>query len=283
LNNRDIDNLLNLDNLRNSYDFLNNFLYDLRHFYNLFNDSRNDNNFLYDFLYFNHLRDLDKFLYDLFNNSGYSFHSLDNFLNRNNSILNDSDNLWLSNKMINNLFDFFHSVLVKNLWLFDLNLLMNDFLNNLNNWLFNNLSLNFYDFMNQRHLNNFLNDLFYCSVFNNWLLDYFLDFFDSISINGFLDNDFDLYWLFNDIMNLDNLLNDLGNFNNLLNSLNNWDNLLYYSVNWLISNFNMVSNIRSWNILNSLDDLLNNLLNLNNFWHFNPHLNNLLNDLVDWY
>ena len=159
---------------------------------------------------------------------------------------------------------------------------MNNFFDNLDDWLLNNLSLHFDYLMNQGYLDNLFNNFFNCSVFDYWLLNNFLNFFYSISVNWFLNDDFNFNRFFDNIMNFNNFLYDLRNLNDFLNNLYNRYNFLNYSVYWLISNFNMVSNIRSWDIFNSLNNFLDNFLNFHNFWHLNPYLNNFLNNLVDW-
>ncbi len=136
--------------------------------------------------------------------------------------------------------------------------------------------------MDQRDLNDFLYDFLYGPILNNGLLYNSLYFFDSISVDNFLYNDFDLDWFFDNVMNLNNFLYDLWNFDDFLHRLNDGNNFFDDSVHRLIPDLNVVSNVWSWHILYSLDNLLNNFLDLYDFGHFNSNLYNLLYDLVYW-
>lgn len=147
MNDRDVNYFLDLDNLRDHYDFLDYFLYNLGHFDDLFNHSRNNDNPLNNFFNLNDLWNFNQLLYDLLNDSRDSFDSLNNFLNRNYSFLDYSNNLRLLYKVIYNFLYFLYSVLVKDLRLLNFNFLMDDSFNHLNHWLLNDFSLHFYHFM----------------------------------------------------------------------------------------------------------------------------------------
>jgi len=113
--------------------------------------------------------------------------------------------------MIDNSFDFLYSVLVKDFRFLDFNLLMDDPLNNLNNWLLNDFFLDSNDLMDERNLDDFLNDLFDCSVLNDRFLYNSFNFLNSVPINNFFYNYLHFNRFFNDIMHLDNFFNDLRN------------------------------------------------------------------------
>ena len=265
LENREIDNPFNFNNLRYRNNFFYNFLYDLRHFDDFLDYSWHNDYFFDNSFDLNDLWNFNKFLDNFLNNCWDSFDSFNDFFNRNDSFFNDSDDFGFFNKVIDDFFDFFNSVLIKNLRYLNFNLLMNDSFNNFDNWLFDDFLLNFDNFVNDGYLNNFLYNFFNCPVLNNGLFNNSFNFFDLISVNNFLDNDFHFNWLLNYVMNLNNFLYNSWNFNYLLNDLDNWNNFLYYPVNRLISDLDVVSNVWSWNILDSLNDLFNNFLNFNDF------------------
>lgn len=84
-------------------------------------------------------------------------------------------------------------------------------------------------------------------------------------------------------MDLYNFLNDLRYFNNLLDYLDDRHYFFDNSINWLISDFDMVSDVWGWDILNSFNDLLNDFLNFNYFRNFDSYFHNFFNDLVNRY
>jgi hypothetical protein len=96
---------------------------------------------------------------------------------------------------------------------------------------------------------------------------------------------------FDNIGYLNNLLNNLRNFNNSLFSLNNHNWLLDDSINWYISNFNMVFNLFSCDNFSFFFDSSNVFLNFNDLWDSNNllddffnnnwHLDNLFDDLLN--
>ena len=133
-------------------------------------------------------------------------------------------------------------------------------------------------------MNYFLDNFLYRSVFNYRLFYYSFDFFNSVSVNNFFNNNLYFNRLFDHIMHLNNFLDYLRYFKNLLNNLDNRDNLLNDSINRFIPDFNVISDIRSWNVFNSFDNFLNNLLNFNNLWYFNSDFNYFFNYLInrDW-
>lgn len=112
LNDWYVDNFLNLDYLGNSKDFLNNLLHDLRHLNHFFYYSWNNNNFLHYPLHFDNFRHLNQFLNYFFNHCWNIFDSLHNSLHRHDPILNNSNDLGLFHKMIDNPFYLFYAILI---------------------------------------------------------------------------------------------------------------------------------------------------------------------------
>ena len=82
-------------------------------------------------------------------------------------------------------------------------------------------------------------------------------------------------------MNLNNFFNDSGDFDNFLDYLNNGDHFFNDSVNRLIPDFDVVSDVWCRDILDSFDNLFDNFLNFDDFRDFNSDLNDFLNDLVN--
>ena len=148
LNYRNMDYFFYFNNLGNRNDFLYNFLYDLGHFNYLFDNSWNNDNSLNNFFNLNNLGNFNQFFDNFLNQHRNSLDSLNYFLYWNDSFLDDSNDFRFFDKMVDDLLDFFNSILIKNLGLFDLNFFVNDSFNDLNHWFFNYFSLNFYDFMN---------------------------------------------------------------------------------------------------------------------------------------
>lgn len=143
-----VNNFLYFNNLRDHYDFLNYFFDYLGNFNYLLNYSRHNNDSFNNFLNFNDFRNLNKFLDNFLNDCWYSFNSFDNSLDWNDSILNNSNNLRLFNKMVNYSLYFFNTVLIQYFRLLDFNLFMDNSLNNLNDRFLNNLFLHFNNLMN---------------------------------------------------------------------------------------------------------------------------------------
>lgn len=290
------------NNLCNFYDSfleewnLYNLLYFLDNFSVLDNNSVSDN-----FDFFDSVLDNDFFsnnwdfirlsdncvgLNDLFNDLWY----LDNFLNS----LNDWN--WLFYDSVNNLisdfdmiFDFFCVSVLNNRnnlfdYLFNLDDLWNlhNFFNKLlhNDWnlnnLFNDFRLRLYDnFLDNRNLSNL----------NLNVVDYLLNFNNSLDFDNLFNNFFNCYdfWYFFDYFN--NSFNDLRNFNYSLNDSLDWDNFLdnvgnddwhfkwYIDDSFNFSNFFNFNNLFSdfidsdnlWNFDNSFNNFLDNFLNFNNF------------------
>jgi hypothetical protein len=83
-------------------------------------------------------------------------------------------------------------------------------------------------------------------------------------------------------MHLYDFLDNLWNLYNSLDSLYNRNYFFNNSINRLISNFNMISNIRCWYIFNSLYDFLYYLLYLYHFYNLLFQRNDLLYDYLNW-
>lgn len=282
LNYGNVHDFLYLNYLRNCNNLLYDLLDDLRHFYYFLDHSWNNHYFLYYFLHLNNFRNLNQFLNYFLNHCWNSLHPFYNFFHRYDPIFNDSDDLRLFHKMIDNPFYLFHTILIQYFRFFNLHFFMNNPLNNLYNRLLNVLLFHLDNLFNQWHLNNFLNDFFHHPILNNWFLDYSFNRLDSITINYLLNHNLHLNWLFNYIMNLNYFLYDLRNLNDLLNSLNDRYYFLNVSIHRLVSDFNMIAYVRCRDVLHSLDDLLYYFLNLNNLRHLHSHLNNLLYYLIHW-
>lgn len=211
--------LFNFNDLSALNNSVNNFFNNLRYFYNLLDHSRHNYNFFNDFLdlyylwYFNHL--------------------LDNLININSNLFNPLDCFW----DLNNLFNcYFYWIVYCHLY--NLNCLnFNDFwnLDNLlhilfyfhNNGVFNSLDNNLCDNFRYSH-NSLLNNWnLYSPVYNLFHLSDDLDcvsynsfnFFNSIPVNNFLLNNFDLFNSVDLDSNLNDFLNNFGYFNNSLDCL----------------------------------------------------------------
>ena len=127
----------------------------MRHFNNLFNNSRNDNNFLYDFFNFNNSRNLH--------------HFLDNLVNIDSHLFNSFNSFWYLNDLFNHYFNWIIDINIYSGWFLHFNDFGNLF-NNLYNF-FNN-SINFHDSLSLFSSLNyfFLNQL---NNFCSWNLHYF--------------------------------------------------------------------------------------------------------------
>jgi hypothetical protein len=121
----------------------------------------------------------------------------------------------------------------------------------------------------------------YRFVLDYWLLDYALHLFYTVSVDDLLHDYLHLDWFLYDAVYLHDFLYYLRHFNDLLHRLDYWHYLLNYSVNWLITNLYVVSDVWSRDIFYSLYDLLYKFLNLDNFRHFYSNLYYLFNNLVD--
>jgi hypothetical protein len=126
------------------------------------------------------------------------------------------------------------------------------------NYSFNNF-WNFFD-----HFDNSFNNL--------------LNFFNSISFNNFLNNNLHFKWSINCVCSLNHFFYNLRYFNDSLFPLNNNHRFFYYSLNDLISHFDVVDCFRHIDILFLNNNLLHNFFNLNNFWYSNYFLNNFLHN-----
>ena len=177
--------------------------------------------------------------------------------------------------MIDNPIDFLDAVLVHNDRFFYNDFLVADLLDPLNDWFLYSNGFYLDYFLNYRHLFNQFNGFDDLFNLDQRYFYYFLDLLDSVSKNDLLDDDFDLFKDFSVMVDRYDFLNYLRDFHYLLHYFLNLDYLLDYSVHWLISNFNMVPNLRRRQILNPLDYLLNYNLN----WH---HLSDLLMS-VNWH
>lgn len=277
----EVHNFFDLYDLRDHYNLLDDLLNDLRHFDYFFDNSWDNNNSFNYFLNLNDFRNFHKFFDNFFDNSWHGLYSLDDSFNWDHSLFDNSDNFRLLYKVIDNLLDFFDSVLVKNFRNLDLNFLMNEPFDDLDDWLFNDFSFDFNNFMNQGHLNDFLNYFFNGSVLHNGLFNYSFNFFDSVSVENFFNDNFNFDWFFDNVVNFNDLFNDSGDFDNFLDYLNNGYHFFNDSVNRFVPDFDVVSNVWRRDILDSFDDLFDNFLNFDDFGDFNSDLNDFLNDLVD--
>ncbi len=111
------------------------------------------------------------------------------------------------------------------------------------------------------------------------MVDYFIDFLDSVLVDNLLSDDFYSYDFWNFDLNLDNFLDCLWNFNNLLNDLDYWNWLLNLYFNNLRNWLNMIHNLSSISVLHWLHNSLYNLLNFNDLRHLNDLFNNLLDNV----
>ncbi len=240
-----------LDNLR----YLNNFL----------NNSWYDNNFLYNSLYFYNFRHFNHFLDNFFNYSRLNFNSLNDPFDRNDFLLNDMNDLRLFNEYVDNFLNLFDSILIHDVRFFNFNFFMYELFNGLNDRFLDVLFLDFDDFLNHGYLNNFLNNSLDLDISINRDLFNDLYLFDAIDIDYFFNDNFDLNGLLYDTMDFNNFLYDFRNFNDSLDSLYNWNNFFDDSIDGLISDFDMVSDVGSGDVLNSFDDPFDDFRDLNNF------------------
>ncbi len=281
LEDRVVHNFFDLDELRDHYNLLDDLFNDLRHFdYFLDNSWDNNNSFNY-FLNLDDFRNFHKFFDNFLDNSWYCLYSFNDFLNWDHSLFDNSDNFRLLYKVIDDLLDFFDSVLVKNFRNLDLDFLMNEPFDDLDDWLFNYFSFDFNNFMNQGHLNDFLNHFLNGSVLHNGLFNYSFNFFNSVSVDNFFNDNFNFDWLFDNVVNLNDFFNDSRDFDNLLDYLNYGYHFFNNSVDRFVPDFDVVSDVGCRDILDSFDDLFDNFLNFDDFWDFNSDLNDFLNDLVN--
>jgi hypothetical protein len=281
LEHRIVYDFLNFNYLRDCNNLLYYFFNDLRDFNYLLDYSRDNDNFFNNFLNFNHFWYLNKFLDDFLDQCWNCFDSFDDFLDWNNSILDNPNNLRLFDKVIDDLFYFLDSVLVENFGDLNFELFMNKSFNYFDDRLFDEFLFDLNDFLNYGNLNDFFNDFFDSFIFYNRFFNYSLNIFDPVSVYYFLDNNLDLNRFFNNVMDLNYLLYDSWNLDNFLNNLNDRNDFFDDSIYRFISNFNVISDVWSGHILDSFNDLLNNFLNFHNFWNLNSDFDNFLNDLID--
>ena len=264
-------------------DFFNYFFNYLRDLNNFLNNSWDYNNFLNNSLDFNDFWNFYNFLYIFLNNCGDRFYSFNDSLYGYNLLLSYIHGLVLLDNVVYNFFHLKYSILVDYFWLFDLDLLKYNFLKDLYDWFLYVLFLYSCDFLNDWHLNYLLNYVFDGAILNNWNLLYNLNLLYSIFVIGSLSYYLDLHNLFYCVIYLDDFLHNLRDLHYPLFNLQDWDNLFNDPVHWLITNLDMVFNLRSRDILNSLDYFLDYFLNFNNFWNLNPHLYDFLDDSINWY
>lgn len=281
------DSVLDHGNLNNSFHlfyflFNNNFwddsFHNLRNFYNFFDNSGHNDNFLNYFLYFNNLWHFNHFLDNFFDWNSYFLDSI-----------NISDNLY---NLFLDIFDRFG----------DINVMIDDSLD-LNSFrLFDDNRVSkvdlfddcIFDFLDHWLLDNLLNS--HDSFMDDWNLYYSLDlfwhFFDHLHNDLHLSNH-----LFNNLLNSYFLHNSL-HFSNLLDNALHDHHFLYYlwyfhdpfdslddrnwlfndSVNYFISNFNMVIDLLSCNHLFLWNYHFDYLFYFNHLWYLNNSLYNFLND-----
>ena len=272
---------LNLNDLRNCNNFFNNLFNDLRDFNYFFDDSWDDDYLFNNFLNFNNLWHFNELLYNFFNQGWDSFNSFNDFLNWDNSVLDDFNDFRLFNKMVDNLFDFLDSVLVKDFGYLNLDFFVDKSFNNLDNWLFDDFLLDFNNFLNNRHLNYFLDNLFNRPILHDRFFNYSFDIFNPISVYNFLNNNLNLNGFFNNVMNLDNLLYDSRDFDNFLDHLDNGYDFFDDSIHRFISDFNVVSDVWSRHIFNSFNNLLYDFFNFDYFRNFHSDFDYFLNNLIN--
>lgn len=248
---RNLYNFLYLNNFGVFYYSVHDSLNNLRHFDNLFNNSRNDNNFLDDLFNFNNSRDLH--------------HFLDNFVNIDSHLFNSFNSFWHLNNLFNHYFNWVIDININNDWFLNFNDFGNldNFVNIFNNlnypwylYFFNNyLSNNFWysdnSLLDHRNLNSAVNNFFDLSNNFNGVINYSLNLFKSVLIDNFLFNNFNFfdfnnfYFNFNNLFNyswyLDNSFNSLekgyrpfnnnfNNFRNFLNMINNLSSVLDFDL-----------------------------------------------------
>ncbi len=253
-----LDALLNDGDLNQSFDFsdsfdfnnsVNDFLYDLWDFHNLFDDSGDDNDSFNDFLYFDDLWHLNHLFDDLVNVDSDFLDSLDCSGDFDNLLDDDLDWVVLHDVMID--------------WLFDFNDLV-DFDNPVHKL------LNFNDLQNLNLLDNNLGDQFWHShdsLVDDWNLHssvhYFLDFlnqgccvvYDPINllypvlVDDLLSDHFHNLHCWNLDLHLHNLLNRLWNFHDLFNHLDDWNWLLNLNLNNLRNRLHMVDHFSRISVL----------------------------------
>lgn len=276
LNHWNLNYFLNLFNfLFNNYFRYNSFnnLWNLDYFFN--NSWHNDDFFNY-FLYLNNFWNFNHFLDYFFDWNSNFFNSINIPNNLDNLFFNIFDGFRYINIMINNSlnlngFRLFNNYGVSKIYLFDDSIL--DFLDN---------GL-LYDLLNAN--NSFMDDgdLYYSFNFS-WYLSNDLDrnlnlpnyLFNNLLNSYFLNNSFNLFNLLNYAFYYHDFLYYLWHFNNSFNCLNDRYRLFNYSINYLVSNFNMIVNLLCCYNLFLWHNYFHDFLYLDDFWYFNNSVNNLL-------
>ena len=297
LNNGNLNKFLDFSDLFKFNYSVDNFFYDLRYFYNLFNNSRNNYNLFDNLLNFNYLGHFNHLFHDLINSNSNFFNSLDSSWYLHDLLNNDFDWVILSYEVIdvllnfNDLVDLYNSIHVSNHF-YDFRHLSS---------LYYNLSCDL------RYSHNFLLDYWYFnSPINNllhflyqrdWVVYNPFYLFYSVSINDLLFNYFDFLnsWDFN--LYLNDLLDSFGYFNYPLNYLdyrnwlldNNFDNFRH--IDYLIDSFYCTSPLYDFNWF--LDNTVERLYNLHylfynflfdyfHFYNFSDYSLNRYNLLSDY-
>ncbi len=276
-----------MNNLFNLSDFLlNNNLGDnsfnnLWYFDNLLNHSRNDNNLFNNFLHLDNFGYFDHFLNDFFNRHLDLLDSV--------NVLDDFNNLlfdvldWLGNidVVVDDFLDFDCFWLFYNNWISQIYFLNNCILDLLDHWLLDNFLNGDNSLMNDWNLNyplylfrNLFDDL-------DWDFNLSDDFLNTILNNNLFHNLLYLSNFLNDSLNSHNFFNNLWHFHNSFNSLDDWNWSLDNSINWFISNLNMVIDLLGSYNLNLWDYLFNNFFNLDNFRNLDNSVDNLFYNYWD--
>jgi len=292
---------LNNWNLNNPLDFFDSFFnHDLGN--NSFNNLWNLNNFLDNTRYNNY--SLNYFLN--FNNFWYLNHLFNDLFDWNFNLFNTVNMSQDFNDLFLYVFDWFgyFNVVVDNLLDLDyLRLFHNKRISNLDNdWYlsFNNLNTRFLNYLLNLQ-NSFMNNgnfNYSFDLFRNFLIDLnnfsdnFFNLFDSVNRHYFLDNNFNCKWSIDGVSYCHNFFNNLRYFNDSFFSLDDNNRFFDDSINYYVSNFNVILDLFSSDHFDLLYNLFNNFLNLNDFWHSHYFLDNLfdvdwdfhdfLNNLFDW-
>lgn len=195
--------------------------------------------------------------------------------------------------MIDYLFNFLDSVLIKNLRLFNLNFLMDYSFNNLNNWLFYNFPFNSNNLLNQRHLNYFFNDFILNNFFDNRNFYNFFYFLDPVNIHRLFNHNFNGFFNLDNISHNDNLLDCLWHFDYSLDYFLNRNNFFLDDLNWNLFSVRLGDRVVNSDVFLLDNQLLNYFFNLDHLndllWNFNDFLyysiyrNHNLNSFLDRY
>lgn len=292
LNDRNFNNLLDLNQLFNFNNPIDNFFNNLWYCYDSLHNSWNHDDLLDNLLDLHNFRHLDQLLHDFVNADSFNLDFLLDHRDQYRFLYCNCHHLWHLLDMMNVLFNFSYFNFLHDFGYLDWHF-SNHFLLNTLNHQFGDLHLHFYDLFSIKwNLYNFLDFLDYFPHDLYGLLNNLLHDNRNLSLNNFVSEYLNFL---DDLLDSNNLYNFLDQhlyfYNYFFDNLD-WHNLLNNQLHSLPFGLYVVFNHPNLSILRNQYNFLNNLLHLDNlrfyddhrycFFNLNWHLLDLLNECTDF-